>query len=64
MDSMEVMSFYSKIIPADETQEQVTADNSPTVALRTELFHREAFHSKKHHDALMKAKWSVDALYE
>lgn len=47
MDSMEVMSFYSKIIPADETQEQVTADGSPTVALRTELFHREAFIRKK-----------------
>jgi hypothetical protein len=47
MDSMEVMSFYSKIIPADETQEQVTADGSPTVALHTELFHREAFIRKK-----------------
>jgi hypothetical protein len=65
MDSMEVMSFYSKIIPADETQEQVTADGSPTVALRTELFHREAFIRKKnHHGAPMKAKGSVDALFE
>lgn len=47
MDSMEVVSFYSKIIPVDETQEQVTADGSPTVAQRTELFHREAFIHKK-----------------